>query len=446
MIAEWLTRILQQEAIRSGEEALHPRLRDWFARFRGEIPLPSEHVDSILAAQAPRHNVGDIDPSGKKIVFLLGAGASKPAPSNIPVTKELLRHLFTSAERSNREEVTQVAEFCKRNEIENIEDLLTAAQIATFCSRNPAILKLTEFLLYRESPDEAGRRSRRGFEVSSIALLQDTFQMLFASLSGIMLPAKPNTCHTAIANFAKAASDAVFITTNYDLCIDLALQQAGHQFSYGIEFTNQPAGGGGVSTRLLKLHGSLNWFYCETCQKVQLVDITKMLEDFEQELSPYPVIGVCKTCSGQRRGMAVPPLALKFDFFPPLTPLIHTAEQAFNHAEIIVAIGFSFADADLYISRMISKSLQARPAQQLIIVDPSADVSERVQRRLTRATPGFKADRVRRIPGDCAELIPKFISAELLDKSEAKVKERSEVKTPPKHRDIPEGTAARIVS
>lgn len=326
-----------------------------------------------------------------------------------------MRHLFTSAERSNREEVTQVAEFCKRHEIENIEDLLTAAQVATFCSRNPAILKLTEFLLYRDNPDEPGRRFRRAFEVSSIALLQDTFQMLFASLSGIMLPAKPNACHTAIASFAQEASDTVFITTNYDLCIDLALQEAGHQFSYGIEFANQPSVGGSASTRLLKLHGSLNWFYCETCQKVQLVDITKMLEDFEQERSPYPVIGVCKTCSGQRRGMAVPPLAMKFDFFPPLTPLINAAEQAFNNADLVVAIGFSFADADLYISRMISKALQAKPAQQLIIVDPSSDVADRVQRRLTRATPGFSAERVRRIPGDCAELVPRFLSGELRD-------------------------------
>ncbi len=414
MLNEWILRLFSDQDIRSGAEALHPSIRELLNSARSRADVPPDILETLLTvSQMP--NVGGIDPKGKRIVFLLGAGASKPAPSNIPVTKELLRHLFTSAERSNREEVTQVAEFCKRHEIENIEDLLTAAQVATFCSRNPAILKLTEFLLYRDNPDEPGRRFRRAFEVSSIALLQDTFQMLFASLSGIMLPAKPNACHTAIASFAQEASDTVFITTNYDLCIDLALQEAGHQFSYGIEFANQPSVGGSASTRLLKLHGSLNWFYCETCQKVQLVDITKMLEDFEQERSPYPVIGVCKTCSGQRRGMAVPPLAMKFDFFPPLTPLINAAEQAFNNADLVVAIGFSFADADLYISRMISKALQAKPAQQLIIVDPSSDVADRVQRRLTRATPGFSAERVRRIPGDCAELVPRFLSGELRD-------------------------------
>ena len=80
--------------------------------------------------------------------------------------------------------------------------------------------------------------------------------------------------------------------------MDLALGNVGKDFVYQIEFANvngshQPRAG---ATRLIKLHGSLNWYYCETCQEVQLVDIRQTVKAFLEDKSPYPVIGICKDC------------------------------------------------------------------------------------------------------------------------------------------------------
>ena len=77
------------------------------------------------------------------VTFLLGAGASKPAPSGIPTVSELLRELLIRARRLDRDDVTKLADFCKARDINNIEDLLTAVQLATFCSRNAKMLRRT---------------------------------------------------------------------------------------------------------------------------------------------------------------------------------------------------------------------------------------------------------------------------------------------------------------
>ena len=150
--------------------------------------------------------------------------------------------------------------------------------------------------------------------------------------------------------------------------MDLALREKAVDFKYGIDFINSdsPNGSRTSGVGLTKLHGSLNWFYCETCQDILLIDIKKTVDDFLNDKMPYPVIAVCRVCGGQY-ALLVPPLAIKFDLAPPLTRLLDRADEAFKSAKTIVVVGFSFAEADLYISRMLSKSMQTSKEQKLLI-------------------------------------------------------------------------------
>jgi NAD-dependent SIR2 family protein deacetylase len=362
-----------------------------------------------------------------RAAFLLGAGASKPAPSNIPTVKELLPQLLERGRRLDREDVTKLAAFCEERRIDNIEDLLTAAQLATFSSRNPIILRLLNYLLYGGEAEGAGdemvyRRDPSGqlsrarkrepavANVSSVAFLQDTLQVLFGLLASTMLPAEPNKAHEAIANFTKTYPLSTIVTTNYDCCMDLALEAAQLPVTYRLEFANRTNAEVAGSAPLVKLHGSLNWYYCETCQEVQCVDIRSTVENYKQGKAPYAVIAICKDCGGQRRGLLVPPLAMKFDVAPPLTPLLAEAREAFERADVIVVVGFSFAEADVYISRMLSKSMQTRPSQRLIIIDPISEVVSRVRRKFKSSIPNFEERRIIRITGDCSEALPKLLN------------------------------------
>jgi NAD-dependent SIR2 family protein deacetylase len=328
----------------------------------------------------------------------------------------------------DREDVTRLADYCDERKIDNIEDLLTAAQLANFCSRTPTILRLMNYLLYRRDAEESTtesdyyeganiylRRRTRSMEttadVSSVAFLQDTLQVLFGLLASTMLPARPNECHKAMVSYTSEHTNSAIVTTNYDCLIDMALEEGSQPLDYRIKFANVSESEGDISSQvlLIKLHGSLNWYYCETCQEVQRVDNKMMIGQYVADSSPYPVIGICKVCGGQRRSLLVPPLAMKFDAAPPLTPLQQEAQHAFEQADAIVVVGYSFAEADIYIPRMLSKSMQTKPRQKLIIVDPDARIASRVKRKFKASIPGFDSTRIIRATISCVEFMPNFL-------------------------------------
>lgn len=420
-----LDRVVNDGDINHGKENLHPDWIELFEKAKGELRrmVPGEYFERFdkFFGELNRidRTIGDIKFKTTTAAFLLGAGASKPAPSSIPTVKELLPELVARARRLDREDLNQLADFCEQSRIDNIEDLLTAAQLATFTSRNPVVQRLVNFLLYRQDRDDSEVSRRRRFEVgdqSAVAFLQDTLQVLFGLLSSTMLPAQPNPAHKAIAGYVKEHGGSI-ITTNYDCCMDLALDDEKAKFSYGLGFTNPTCKDGGANTEkinLIKLHGSLNWFYCETCQEVQQTNIRSTVKNFMEDIEPYPVIAICKGCGGQRRGLLVPPLAMKFDVAPPLLPLTAHAASAFECAGIIVVVGFSFADADMHITRMVSKSLQRSANQKLVVVDPSPQVVQKLRRKFRASIPNFDPKRIVQVCGDSSLLLPKLLSDDLV--------------------------------
>jgi len=437
VLVDIFRQVSTDDEILSGEEDLHPEWVQIYERFKrhfgGEVSSRMlRHLDEFFASVQPYDPlINAIDPSAVRMSFLLGAGASKPEPSGIPTVKELLPDLLTRARRLDRDEVTRLASFCDDAGIDDIEDLLTAAQISEFCSRNPSILKLVDFLIFREAELEEIPRYRRPrrerIDLSSLAFLQDTLQVLFGLLSSRMLPAQPNAGHKAIVEYLRNHPNAPIVTTNYDCCIDRALTESEIPFSYLIDFANPKLLPTQADTPspLIKLHGSLNWFYCETCQEVHLIDIEKTVADYEEDRASYPVIGVCRNCGGQRRGLLVPPLAMKFDVAPPLNPLIDRAASAFSESDLVVVVGYSFADADLYISRMLSKAMQASQKNRLVVFDPDFGVVAKVRRKFSVRIPDFDASRVLWVRGDCAETLPAFLSGKLFNPQKPKKGKRS---------------------
>src|SRR6266487_2079177 len=240
--ARILHHVINDDEISSGEEDLLP---DWIELFQEYKSGFAENLPLAIYTDL-ENTVGQLEPideAEEKLTFadldgacLLGAEASKPPPSNIPTVMELLPELLTRARRLDRDDLNRLADFCERRKIDNIEDLLTAAQLATFTSRNPATQRLINFLLSGSGDDERPSSRPRYGDQAAIAFLQDTLQVLFGLLASTMLPAKPNAAHKAIANYAKKRGGVNIITTNYDCCMDLALGSVRYPFSYGLEF------------------------------------------------------------------------------------------------------------------------------------------------------------------------------------------------------------------
>ena len=405
---DWLE-IFEQSRDRL-DSVQNPRLRKMFIVIR-EAMDDLRRMDSI---------VGLIDPQKENIAFLLGAGASKPAPSNIPTVAELLKELLERARRLDREQMTDLAEFCDREGINNIEDLLTAVLISELCSRNPSILKLVEHQLLNVSERdriEDPVAPPVHANVASVAYVQETLQLLFGLLTSLMLPARPNKGHEALVEYIEQNLHTTIVTTNYDCCMDLALIKKGVGFTYDLEFANPSVlpNRPGLPVSLIKLHGSLNWFYCETCQTVRLIDIERVVDDYECDSGEYPIISVCYECGGQRRGLLVPPHAMKFDVASPLQPLILRAADELENKTLITVVGFSFSEADAYIFRMLVKAMQGSNDTKLLIIDPNPEVARRIRNRFNSLIPNFDAEaRILMIRGDCAEVLPRFLHGQYL--------------------------------
>ena len=287
--AKILAGVLIDSDILSGAETLHPEWLDAYQAIQDRLsqilPAPVyRRLSALISDIEHEKEILKVDPESARLAFLLGAGASKPTPSDIPTVKELLPDLLSRARRLDRPDLQKLADFCDESRIDNIEDLLTAAQLSEFCSRNPSVLRLVDFLIYRREPvseDILYRRSRGPVaDLSAVAFLQDTLQMLFGLLSSRMLPAKPNAGHSAIAKYVRTNPDSAIVTTNYDCCMDLALEKNDAAFSYLVDFANrkEESEPKEKAASLIKLHGSLNWFYCETCQQVHLIDIAKTVK------------------------------------------------------------------------------------------------------------------------------------------------------------------------
>ncbi|MHA1280849.1 MAG: SIR2 family NAD-dependent protein deacylase, partial [Candidatus Helarchaeota archaeon] len=270
-----------------------------------------------------------------KITFLLGAGAS--APSGIPTVDKLLSELWKRARKIGREDLDRLAKWCIDRGISNIEDLLTAAYISNFAARNPNITALLDYFIFadgRELSEEEEYLIRRHrvsrtaeIDVSSISFLQDTLQTLFGLLTSTMISASPNPTHKAIVDFIKEHKNTSIITTNYDGCMDEALLKDKIPLKGTISGENEDNPN---AVQLIKMHGSINWAYCDSCQDVQEFDLLELKKIYEEDKLSYPVIGICKKCGGLRLPLLVPPLSFKFLMFPNQ----RTYGFAFGYAQI----------------------------------------------------------------------------------------------------------------
>ena len=76
------------------------------------------------------------------IVFFLGAGASKPNPSNIPTVSEMLEELWKKSNQMENKPLSKLEEWCRENKIDNIEEMLTGVTFSDFMIKNRKVHNL----------------------------------------------------------------------------------------------------------------------------------------------------------------------------------------------------------------------------------------------------------------------------------------------------------------
>jgi len=223
--------------------------------------------------------------------------------------------------------------------------------------------------------------------------IEDFLRLTFGILSAIEAEVSPTNLYARLASHL-GVGDAI-LTLNYDTLLDSALVDAGWDpvKGYGliggsgkIRWTRtKPAPSAALAkVRLLKLHGSLNWYVRGSFNNIG--------EIFEKKpskiiISESPRVNEFAHFVRQ----IAPPIYGKFFGHKHWRTLWAAAHDALLDAEVLVVIGCSLVDTDFHLGGMLSHAIKMRksvhrPFAQVVTVDRT-----RVRRKWLRLLKGCVA-------------------------------------------------------
>ncbi|MGB6484986.1 MAG: SIR2 family protein [Candidatus Acidiferrales bacterium] len=203
----------------------------------------------------------------------------------------------------------------------------------------------------------AGRRRKAGTRTE----IEDFLRLTFGVLTEIGLKAPVENLYSSLTRHLES-SDTV-VTLNYDTVLDTALMRSGWPPGKGYcviggrnKLSGSIANAGACErlsgVKLLKLHGSLNWFV-----RGSDAELAHVFESKPNQI----VIG--ETRRRERTGLIrqiIPPIYGKFFKHSHWQTLWEHAYEAILKAEAIVIIGCSLVDTDFHLTGMLGHAIGAR--------------------------------------------------------------------------------------
>ena len=125
--------------------------------------------------------------------------------------------------------------------------------------------------------------------------------------------------------------------------------------------------------KLLKLHGSLNWKYCNCCNQTLLtpwdrkidLNLDKFIGYTYPDMVKYEY--VCPIDSTEFQTLIIPPSYAKYLRHPVISNLMVEAGREIRVAKKIVFVGYSLSNADIHIKALFRKNLH--PDTEVIVVN-----------------------------------------------------------------------------
>ena len=310
-------------------------------------------------------------------VVVLGAGATKACAG--PLTNEILPELFLNkADFPNASALVELEQFLAQN-----------FHVGPGAAKEdypglPLLMSLIDMAVGRRQafhPD---------WDLDRITRLRHSVELgIFDLLEWRLQKAPTNNHYGLLSVLFPAPDEPRVISLNYDLIIDAAMMFYGEAGALPTSLDRFPDYGCDISTEvyrrtagrfgtLLKLHGSLNWLYCGTCQRLDigasasrlyLKALTKLigsghrLEDFYDGSTRG-----CAGCGTALHALLVAPSHLKNYGNPHLTQVWYRAEQLLREADRAVFVGYSLPDDDVEVVYLLKRGLaHLQPAQVTVV-------------------------------------------------------------------------------
>lgn len=296
--------------------------------------------------------------AGGRVLFLLGAGASKPA---LPVSAELTDIVLTSIDEAttNFAAESRVPELWRdirpvaESMDSNIEDLYQAVETLAYRDSDPTRFWVNGFM---EFPTYGG---------DTVTLARDAqwiLDMIQGHTLGALDAAQANAPLGHFEPLLRADKTGI-VTLNYDQLIERAGEKFGVKVSTGAELWD-----GGfqwhfetAAVPLLKMHGSMTWRGSRSTnhESGNLVPAVGFYETRglnkaapNRLLTPTVIFG-----SGSK--------TTPFSAFPALTRQFH---DWLEESELLVVVGYSFRDQ--HVDAAIRRWASLSPSRRIIVIDP----------------------------------------------------------------------------
>jgi len=313
-------------------------------------------------------------PDSRDVVFILGAGASHP--DGVPLQRHILPLILSG-------------------EIEEINNSYLGKLVADFINHNykygkqidqyPRLEAVFGYLDYFIQQNESLSAE---YPYSTLLSIKEALIKLIHYVVDLKSNKGSNYYHKFWEAVQKYNSNISIITLNYDTLLEQSFRFLFEKFGYidysihlmnydklleDKKFTSwinprEPipliSGNLPVPIKILKIHGSLNWKYCNCCNQILLtpwdkkIDLNKgkFLGYTYPERTEYEYN--CPLDGTDFQTLIMPPSNIKTLTHPAISQLLSESAREIRSTKKIVFIGYSLSDADVHIKALFQKNLE----------------------------------------------------------------------------------------
>lgn len=284
-----------------------------------------------------------------KRVFILGSGFS--AYAGAPISRTVLSAVF-SPERMNTE-VNQLKSFLSKFLFREENNWIHSSGLEEVLSRLDLIRH------YKPYPD---------IDYNQVSFFEE---LLLREFIKLLTPENTDGTKSIYLDFGRLiCSGDTIISFNYDLVVEQLLKSCGKSFRYcvlpEIEMSS--------SIELLKLHGSINLYYCPSCGKVY-----RFPEQGTEHRVPDTGTGkissktTCDKCVDEGipvglRHFIIAPTLFKSYTLPALRNLWFRALEVLKDASELYFIGYSMPEADILSYQLFDFAKRSASKQQSVFL------------------------------------------------------------------------------
>ncbi|NJO36124.1 MAG: hypothetical protein HC869_26795 [Rhodospirillales bacterium] len=329
-------------------------------------------------------------------MVVLGAGATKACGG--PLTNEILHEAFQLSQRTERAINLELIDRFLQEQF-RLPKEVAKRQVEDYPSL-PLVMSLIDIAIDRKHSFGAG------WNIQTMARLRHALDLaIFSVLQYRIRTENKDLQKLLFVKLNRRARDWGIVSLNYDIFPDNALVQMSSRSSGQTRFADYgcdifvPGQHGDAQRdpstirhrpsfgKLLKLHGSLNWYYCPHCQRLDLGisaegNLTeKVLHKFvkgerekkrllETRYEGREVSG-CEACGAEVRPVLISPSLYKDYRNPHISRIWYEAEMLLRHSSQVVFIGYSFPDDDVHVAYLMKRALQHLAPERITVVEYS---------------------------------------------------------------------------